>query len=81
MNLELVTLLERVNLQISKLINMMKISSKLLFISINKFPTAGKYYTGKAQLALKNWKNLFGDQREDSLTSLEVCNLLKLNIC
>ena len=56
----------------------MKISSKLLFISINKFPTAGKYYTGKAQLALKNWKNLFGDQREDSLTSLEVCYLLKM---
>ena len=32
---------------------------------------------GKAQLALKNLKNLFRDQREDSLTSLEVCYLLK----
>ena len=27
---------------------------------------------GKAQLALKNLKNQFGDQREDSLTSLNV---------
>ena len=27
---------------------------------------------GKARLALKNWKNLIGDQREDNLTSLEV---------
>ena len=36
----------------------------------------GNLIQGKAQLALKNWKNLFGDQREDSLTSLEVCNLL-----
>ena len=32
---------------------------------------------GKAQVALKNWRNLFWDQREDSLTSLEVCHLLK----
>ena len=31
----------------------------------------------KAQLALKNWKNLFGDQSENSLTSLEVCYLPK----
>ena len=31
---------------------------------------------GKAQLALKNLKNVFGDQREDRLTSLEVCYLL-----
>ena len=30
---------------------------------------------GKAHLPLKNWKNLIGDQREDSLTSLEVCFL------
>ena len=36
----------------------------------------GKLIQGKAQLALKNLKNLFGDQREDSLTSLEVCYLL-----
>ena len=28
---------------------------------------------GKVRLALKNWNNLFGDQREDWLTSLEVC--------
>ena len=33
----------------------------------------GNLIQGKARLALKNWKNLFGDQREDSLTSLEVC--------
>ena len=33
-------------------------------------------YKWKAQLDLKNWKNLFGDQREDSLTSLEVSYLL-----
>ena len=32
---------------------------------------------GKAQLALKNWKNLFGDYREDSLTSTEICYLQK----
>ena len=31
---------------------------------------------GNAQLSLKNWENLFGDQRGDSLTSLEVCFLL-----
>ena len=36
----------------------------------------GNLIQGKAQVALKNWKNLFGDQREDSLTSLEVCYLL-----
>ena len=28
----------------------------------------GNLTQGKAQLALKNWKNLFGDQSEDSLT-------------
>ena len=32
-----------------------------------------KLYRGKAQLSLKNLKNLFGDHWEDSLTSLEVC--------
>ena len=32
----------------------------------------GNLIQGKAKVALKNWKNLFGDQREDSLTSLEV---------
>ena len=37
----------------------------------------GHLIQGKARLALKNWKNLFGDQREDSLTSLEVCYLLQ----
>ena len=31
----------------------------------------------KARLALTNWKNLFGNQREESLTSLEVCHLLQ----
>ena len=31
----------------------------------------GNLIQGKAQLALKNVKNLFGDQKEDSLTSLE----------
>ena len=36
----------------------------------------GNLIQGKARLALKNWKNLFGDQREDSLTSLEECYLL-----
>ena len=30
------------------------------------------YKKGKNKLALKNWKNLFGEQREDSFTSLEV---------
>ena len=39
----------------------------------------GNLIQGKAQVTLKNWKNLFGDQREDSLTSLEVCYLLKWN--
>ena len=36
----------------------------------------GNLIQGKAQQALKNLKNLFGDQWEDSLTSLEVCYLL-----
>ena len=36
----------------------------------------GNLIQGKARLALKNWKNLFGDQRKDSLTILEVCYLL-----
>ena len=35
------------------------------------------FIQGKAQLPLKNWKNQFGDQGEDSLTSLAVCNLLQ----
>ena len=37
----------------------------------------GNLIQGKAHLASKNWENLFGDQREDSLTSSEVCFLLK----
>ena len=37
----------------------------------------GNLIQGKAWQALKNWKNLFGDQREDSSTSLKVCKLLK----
>ena len=36
----------------------------------------GNLIQGKAQLDLKNLKNLFGDQREVSLASLEVCYLL-----
>ena len=36
----------------------------------------GNLIQGKAQVALKNWKTCFGDQREDSRTSLEVCYLL-----
>ena len=35
----------------------------------------GNLIKGKAQLVLKNWKNRFGDQREDSLTCLGVCYL------
>ena len=42
-----------------------------------KWLKQGNLIQGKAQVALKNWKNLFEDQREDSLTSLEVCKLLK----
>ena len=45
--------------------------------SLFRHANQGKLIQGKAQLALKNWKNLFGDQREDSWTSLEVCKLLK----
>ena len=37
--------------------------------------TQGKLKQGKAHLALKNLKSLVGDQKKDSLTSLEVCNL------
>ena len=37
----------------------------------------GNITQGKAQVALKNWKTLFGDQREDSLSSLEVCYSIK----
>ena len=37
----------------------------------NRGTQQGKLIQGKARLALKNWKNLFGDQREDSLTSLK----------
>ena len=37
----------------------------------------GNIMQGKAQLALNNWKNLFGDQRKDSLSSLEVCYVLE----
>ena len=47
------------------------------FIGLTLTTNQGKLMQEKAQLALKNWKNLFGDQREDSLTSLEVCNLIK----
>ena len=36
-------------------------------------PSREILYRGKAQLSIKNWENLFGDQREDSLTSLEEC--------
>ena len=36
----------------------------------------GNRIQGKAQLALKNRKNLFGDQRKVSLTSFEECYLL-----
>ena len=36
----------------------------------------GNCIQGKAQLALKNWKNLFGDQRKDRLTSFEECHSL-----
>ena len=37
----------------------------------------GNLIQGKAQLAGKNLKNQFGDQKEDSLKSLELCYLLK----
>ena len=33
----------------------------------------GSCIQGKAELALKNCKIMFGDQREDSITSLEAC--------
>ena len=36
----------------------------------------GSLIKGKAPVALKNWKNLFGDQREASLSSLEECYVL-----
>ena len=38
----------------------------------DQFPEQGNLIQGKAQLLLKNWKNLFGDQREESLTSSDV---------
>ena len=46
-------------------------------LQYNSYAAPGKSYTWEGSLALKNWKNLFGDQREDSLTSLEVCYLLE----
>ena len=45
--------------------------TQLLFMTKEQ----GNLIQGKAQLALKNWKNLFGDQKEDSLIRLEVCYL------
>ena len=42
----------------------------------NDFLNQGNLIQGKARLALKNWKNLFEDHREDSVTSLKVCYLL-----
>ena len=38
---------------------------------------AGKSYTGEGSASFKKLENLFGDQREDSLTSLEAYYLLK----
>ena len=38
----------------------------------NLFPHQGNLIQGKAQVTLKNWENLLGDQREDSLTSLAI---------
>ena len=48
-----------------------------IFTFQNEVKAPSNLIQGKAQLALKNWKNLFGDQKEDSFTSLEVCYLLK----
>ena len=44
---------------------------KIGFLLMLRASLQGNLIQGKAQLALKNWKNQFGDQREDSLTSLE----------
>ena len=45
------------------------------------FTISGKTYTGEGSASFEKLENLFGDQREDSLTSLEVCKLLKKNCC
>ena len=44
--------------------------------TVTRLPVQGNLKQGNSQLALKNRKNLFGNQREDTLTSLEVCYLL-----
>ena len=38
--------------------------------------TGRETYTGEGSASFENWKNLFGDQREDGFTSLELCYLL-----
>ena len=55
------------------------ITKTITFSKLNILPYPsyqGNLIKGKAQLALRNWKNLLGDQKEDSLTSLEVLYLL-----
>ena len=48
-----------------------------IFIGVSRQPPNHEnIIQGKAQLALKIWKSLFGGQMEDSLTCLEVCYLL-----
>jgi hypothetical protein len=46
-------------------------------LSNKKFEHQENSYTGEQGTIsyLKNWNYWFGDQREDSLTSLEVCNM------
>ena len=57
-------------------INVIFFSHTIYYWIGKKYIDQGNLIQGKAQQALKNLKNQLGDQREDSLTSLEVCYLL-----
>ena len=43
-------------------------------------PHPGKSFTGEGSGRFKKLENLFGNQREDSFTSLEVCYNLLTNV-
>ena len=54
--------------------------AKLFLLFFKYYRIQGNLIQGKAQLALNNLKNQFGDQREDSLTSLEYYNENKFDV-
>ena len=58
-----------------------KPAERIIFVGIPRIKDfwlqQGNIIQGKAKVTLKNWKNLFGNQGEDSFTCLEVCFFLK----